>query len=167
MSHDIRTPMNAIIGMTEIASRNIEDPVTIKESLHKISMASNLLLTLVNDVLDISKVESGKMSLNPTEFSFCDFVNNIVVIEYPLVREKNLDFEVRLIDIQKAFLYADSLRLNQIFINLLSNAIKYTEPGGEITVDIKQAVCQENENKVKLIYSVSDNGIGMSKDFMK
>lgn len=167
MSHDIRTPMNAIIGMTEIASRNIEDPVTIKESLHKISMASNLLLTLVNDVLDISKVESGKMSLNPTEFSFCDFVNNIVGIEYPLVREKNLDFEVRLIDIQKTFLYADSLRLNQIFINLLSNAIKYTEPGGEITVDIKQSVCPENENKVKLIYSVSDNGIGMSKDFMK
>ena len=130
-------------------------------------MASNLLLTLVNDVLDISKVESGKMSLNPTEFSFCDFVNNIVGIEYLLMREKNLDFEVRLIDIQKAFLYADSLRLNQIFINLLSNAIKYTEPGGEITVNIKQAVCPENENKVKLIYSVSDNGIGMSKDFMK
>ncbi|MCR5606787.1 MAG: response regulator, partial [Treponema sp.] len=137
------------------------------ESLHKISMASNLLLTLVNDVLDISKVESGKMSLNPTVFSFCDFINNIVGIEYPLVKEKNLDFEVRLIDIQKAFLYADSLRLNQIFINILSNAVKYTEPGGEVTVDIKQAVCPNDENKIRLIYTVSDNGIGMSEDFMK
>ena len=160
MSHDIRTPMNAII-----AGRNPEDQVTVKDSLHKISLASNHLLTLINDILDISKVESGKLNLSPVNFSIVECAENLVNISQPMVKEKDIDFNFRVGRFEHEYLYADPLRINQIYINILSNAIKYTEPGGKVDVDIREEP-GETEKTVRLTYIVADTGIGMSPEYM-
>jgi len=166
MSHDIRTPMNAIIGLTAIAGKNPGDVESTKESLRKISLASNHLLTLINDILDISKVESGKLKLSPLTFSIVETVDNLVNISQPMIKEKNLEFIFHINRIENEYLYADQLRLNQIYINLLSNALKYTEPGGRISVELDE----EESSKpgcVRLIYVVADTGIGMSPEFIE
>ncbi len=165
MSHDIRTPMNAIVGLTSITEKLADDPDVVKENIRKISLASNHLLTLINDILDISKVESGKTTLNPITFSLVETVENLVNLSYPMIKEKNLDFNFRINRMEHEFLRADKLRLNQIYINILSNAIKYTEPNGRITVDMLEEK-SEKEGYVRLTYIVADTGIGMSKDFM-
>ena len=165
MSHDIRTPMNAIIGLTAIAGKNVEDPVSVSENLHKINLASNHLLTLINDILDISKVESGKLNMSPVTFSMVECAENLINISQPMVKEKNIDLNFRINNFDHEYLYADQLRLNQIFINLLSNAIKYTEPGGQVCVDMYEEPGQ-TEKTVRLIYSVADTGIGMTPEFM-
>ncbi|MBR6070666.1 MAG: response regulator [Ruminococcus sp.] len=165
MSHDIRTPMNAIIGLTTIAKKNLDDTESVRENLQKITLASNHLLTLINDILDISKVESGKLILSPQTFSIVETVENLVNISQPMIKEKNIEFHFRISRMEKEYLYADKLRLNQIYINILSNAIKYTEPGGHVSVDMR-----EDESKkpgcVQLTYIVSDSGIGMSPEYM-
>ena len=165
MSHDIRTPMNAIIGLTTIAEKNLGDVESTRESLRKISLSSNHLLTLINDILDISKVESGKLNLNPLTFSIVETVENLVNLSQPMIREKNIEFSFRINRMEKEYLYADQLRLNQIYINILSNAIKYTEPGGHVSVDMREAE-SSRPDCVKLTYVVSDTGIGMSPEFM-
>ena len=165
MSHDIRTPMNAIIGLTTIAEKNLGDTESVRENLRKITLASNHLLTLINDILDISKVESGKLNLSPQTFSFVETVENLVNLSQPMIKEKNIDFNFRTGRMEKEYLYADQLRLNQIYINILSNAIKYTEPGGRVSVDVREAESQE-PGCVRLTYRVSDTGIGMSPEFM-
>ncbi len=165
MSHDIRTPMNAIIGLTAIAEKNLGDVESTRESLRKVSLAGNHLLTLINDILDISKVESGKLKLSPLTFSIVETVENLVNISQPMIKEKNIEFSFHTDQIEKEYLYTDQLRLNQIYINILSNAIKYTEPGGRVSVDLR-----EEESAipgcVKLSYVVADTGIGMSPEFM-
>ena len=166
MSHDIRTPMNAIIGLTTIAEKNLDDREAVKENLRKIGLASNHLLTLINDILDISKVESGKLTLSPLTFSIVETVENLVNLSQPMVKEKNIRFSFRINRMEKEYLYADQLRLNQIYINILSNAIKYTEPGGSVSVDLREEE-SEKEGCVRLIYRVSDTGIGMSPEFME
>ena len=165
MSHDIRTPMNAIIGLTTIAEKNLGDVESTRESLRKISLASNHLLTLINDILDISKVESGKLKLSPLTFSIVETVENLVNISQPMIKEKNIQFNFHINQMEKEYLYTDQLRLNQIYINILSNAIKYTEPGGQVSVDM-----QEEKSAIpgciRLSYRVADTGIGMSPEFM-
>lgn len=166
MSHDIRTPMNAIIGLTAIAEKNLGDVESTEASLRKISLASNHLLTLINDILDISKVESGKLKLSPLTFSIVETVENLVNISQPMIKEKNLDFSFHTNRIEKEYLYADQLRLNQIYINILSNAIKYTEPSGQVRVDL----VEEQSSKpgcVRITYVVADTGIGMSPEFIE
>ena len=165
MSHDIRTPMNAIIGLTTIAQKDLGDVESTGESLRKISLASNHLLTLINDILDISKVESGKLKLSPMTFSIAETVENIVNISQPMIKEKNIEFSFHINQMEKEYLYTDQLRLNQIYINILSNAIKYTEPGGRVSVDMRE---EESEipGCVRLTYAVADSGIGMSPEFM-
>ena len=165
MSHDIRTPMNAIIGLTTITEKNINDPDSVAENLKKISLASNHLLTLINDILDISKVESGKITLTPVSFSIVESAENLVNISQPIVREKELDFRFRINNIKNEFLFADKLRINQIFINLLSNALKYTPKGGQVCVDMNEEP-GNSADTIKLNYTVTDTGIGMSKEFM-
>ena len=165
MSHDIRTPMNAIIGLTTITEKNLDDKKLVSENLHKISLASNHLLTLINDILDISKVESGKLNLVPQTFSIVEIVENLMNISQPMIKEKNIDFDFRVNRMEKEYLYTDQLRLNQIFINLLSNAIKYTEPGGKVSVDMMEEESQK-EGCVRLTYRVADTGIGMSPEFL-
>ena len=166
MSHDIRTPMNAIIGLTTIAEKNLGDVESTGESLRKISLASNHLLTLINDILDISKVESGKLKLSPLTFSIVETVENLVNISQPMIKEKKLDFSFHVHHMDKEYLYTDQLRLNQIYINILSNAIKYTEPGGRVSVEMS-----EDESTVpgciRLTYVVADTGIGMSREYME
>ena len=166
MSHDIRTPMNAIIGLTAITEKNPGDKEAVSENLRKISLAGNHLLTLINDILDISKVESGKLSLNPLTFSLVETVQNLMNISRPMIREKNLVFNVRTNHIEHEYLYADQLRLNQIYINILSNAIKYTMPGGSISVDLREEK-SEKDGCVKLVYCVADTGIGMTPEFLE
>ena len=166
MSHDIRTPMNAIIGLTAIAERNLGDAESTGQSLRKISLAGNHLLTLMNDILDISKVESGKLKLSPLTFSIVETVENLVNLSQPMVKEKNIEFFFHINRMEKEYLYADQLRLNQVYINILSNAIKYTEPGGRVSVEMR-----EEESTVpgcvRLTYIVADTGIGMSPEFME
>ena len=166
MSHDIRTPMNAIIGLTTLAEKDLGDVESTKESLRKISLASNHLLTLINDILDISKVESGKLKLSPQSFSIAETVENLVNISQPMIKEKKIIFSFHIDKMEKEYLYTDQLRLNQIYINILSNAIKYTEPGGRVSVDMS-----EEESSipgcVRLTYVVADSGIGMSPEYMQ
>ncbi len=166
MSHDIRTPMNAIIGLTAIAEKNLDDREAISENLRKIDLASNHLLTLINDILDISKVESGKLSMSPITFSIVETVQNLVNLSQPMIKEKNIVFSFRINRIEKEYLYADQLRLNQIYINILSNAIKYTMPGGSVSVDLQEEE-SEKEGCIRLVYRVTDTGIGMSPEFME
>ncbi|MBQ6493738.1 MAG: response regulator [Erysipelotrichaceae bacterium] len=165
MSHDIRTPMNAIIGLTTIAEKNLGDPESVGENLKKITLASNHLLTLINDILDISKVESGKLNLSPQSFSIVETVENLVNLSQPMIKEKNIEFNLRISQIEREYLYADRLRLNQIYINILSNAIKYTEPGGRVSVDLSEEDSPKPDC-VRLTYIVSDTGIGMSPEYM-
>ena len=166
MSHDIRTPMNAIMGLTVIAEKNLGDVESTKESLRKISLASNHLLTLINDILDISKVESGKLKMNPLTFSIVETAENLVNLSQPMIREKNIEFSFHINRMEKEYLYADQLRLNQIYINILSNAIKYTEPGGHVSVDLREEKSAV-PGCIRLNYIVADTGIGMSPEFMK
>ena len=166
MSHDIRTPMNAIIGLTTIAEKNLDDREAVGENLRKIGLAGNHLLTLINDILDISKVESGKFSLSPLTFSIVETVENLVNMSQPMIKEKNIHFNFRINRMENEYLYADQLRLNQIYINILSNAIKYTEPGGCVSVDLREEE-SEKEGCVRLVYLVSDTGIGMTPEFME
>ena len=165
MSHDIRTPMNAITGLTAIAGKNLEDTAAVKENLRKINLASNHLLTLINDILDISKVESGKLNLSPVTFSIVECAENLVNISQPMVKEKNIDFNFRISRFEHEYLYADQLRLNQIYINILSNAIKYTEPGGQVNVEMREEA-GSTDKTIRLTYIVSDTGMGMSPEFM-
>ena len=166
MSHDIRTPMNAIIGLTTIAEKNVEDSKSVSENLHKIKLASNHLLTLINDILDISKVEHGNISLSPVNFSINDIAENLENMALPMIRQKNIDFNFQKNNITQEYLYADQLRINQIFINILSNAIKYTPENKQVYVDLREEP-GEKTGYVKLVYVVADKGIGMSPDFMK
>ena len=166
MSHDIRTPMNAIIGLTTIAEKNTADEASTKESLRKISLASNHLLTLINDILDISKVESGKLKLSPLTFSIVETVENLVNISQPMIKEKKIEFSFHINQMEKEYLYTDQLRLNQIYINILSNAIKYTEPGGRVGVTLREDK-SDVPGCVLLTYIVEDTGIGMSPEFME
>ncbi len=166
MSHDIRTPMNAIIGLTTIAEKNTADEASTKESLRKISLASNHLLTLINDILDISKVESGKLKLSPLTFSIVETVENLINISQPMIKEKNIEFSFHINQMEKEYLYTDQLRLNQIYINILSNAIKYTEPGGRVGVTLREDK-SDVPGCVLLTYIVEDTGIGMSPEFME
>ena len=167
MSHDIRTPMNAIVGLTAIASRNVDDADVVKDSLRKITLASNHLLTLVNDVLDISKVESGSIALNPIAFSLADLTENLINIVHPIVKEKNLDFAFNTHNMKNEYLFADQLRVNQIFINILSNAVKYTPDGGSVRVDLSEQVLEDAPDTVRITYRVADTGIGMTPEFQE
>ncbi len=167
MSHDIRTPMNAIIGMTTLASKHLDDKDYIKDSLEKIRLAGNHLLMLINDIMDISKIESGKLTLNPNVLSLADCVTNLVNIVRPQIKSKGQDFEACVHGIKHEYLVADELRLNQVYVNLLTNAVKYTPEGGKIRLDIFEESLPEKPDYVKIIYVVEDNGIGMSPEYME
>ncbi len=165
MSHDIRTPMNAIVGMTTLAAKHLNSPDYVRNCLGKVTLASDHLLTLINDVLDINKIESGNLSLTPCVFSLADSVMNLANIGRHQLQEKNHHFEIRIHNIKQEYLFADELRINQIFINLLSNAVKYTPANGRITIDVKQEEIAGERGKVRLIYAIQDSGIGMTEEF--
>ncbi|MCM1525092.1 MAG: response regulator [Ruminococcus sp.] len=165
MSHDIRTPMNAIVGMTNIAKKYTDDKERLNDCLDKITLSGRHLLTLINDVLDISKIESGKITLNPIDFSLRQTMDNIINIVRPMIRSKQQEFDVHIHDVNCEMLHGDELRVNQIFINILSNAVKYTPNGGKIILDLYEE--QTDEQTVQLTYIVKDNGIGMDREYME
>ena len=130
MSHDIRTPMNAIIGMTEIALKNKKDELRVSDCLNKIRLSSNHLLSLINDVLDMSKIESGKMTLNNAPVSIREIMDDIVNIIQPQVKAKNQFFDIYIQNIETEEVYCDLVRINQVLLNILSNALKFTPEKG-------------------------------------
>ena len=165
MSHDIRTPMNGIVGMTAIAAANIDDREQVENCLKKITVSSRHLLGLINDVLDMSKIESGKMTLNIDQVSLREVVDSIVSICQPQVDAKGQRFDVSVHDILTENVMCDSVRLNQVLINLLSNAIKFTPDGGLIQMELCQEDSPRGEKFVRVCIRVKDNGIGMSEEF--
>ncbi|MCM1175998.1 MAG: response regulator [Blautia sp.] len=165
MSHDIRTPMNAIVGMTDIAKKHMDDREKLNDCLEKITLSSQHLLTLINDVLDISKIESGKLTLAPINFSLRKTVENLVNIVRPMIKSRAQEFDVHIHSIDCEILRGDELRVSQIFINILSNAVKYTPEGGKIILDLYEE--HTERQTIQLTYIVKDNGIGMSREYME
>ena len=167
MSHDIRTPMNAIIGMTEIAMKNSDNPERIEDCLKKVLLSSKHLLGLINDVLDMSKIESGKMTLNMNPLSLKEIMDDAVNIMQPQVKAKHQYFDIFIRDILSEEVYCDEVRLNQVLINLLSNAVKFTQEEGRIDVYLYQEPSAKGGEYVCTHIEVVDNGIGMSKEFQE
>nr|WP_325200023.1 response regulator [uncultured Oscillibacter sp.] len=165
MSHDIRTPMNAIVGMTAIASANIDDKQQVQNCLKKITLSSRHLLGLINDVLDMSKIESGKLTLNMDQVSLREVMDSIVSIAQPQVRSKHQQFDVFIHDISTENVCCDSVRLNQVLLNILGNALKFTPDGGLIQVSLYEEESPKGEGYVRTHIVVKDNGIGMTPEF--
>ena len=164
MSHDIRTPMNAIIGFTTLALSNIDDTDRVKDYLAKTLASSNHLLSLINDVLDMSRIESGKIHLEEVEVNLSDVLHDLKTIVSGQIYAKQLELYMDAMDVTDEDVYCDKTRLNQILLNLLSNAIKFTPAGGTVSVRVRQLagkvhVCGQYEFRIK------DNGIGMSQEF--
>lgn len=167
MSHDIRTPMNGIVGMTAIAIANIQDTARVQDCLKKISLSSRHLLGLINDVLDMSKIESGKLSLNIDILSLRDVMENIVNIIQPQIKERRQHFDIFIENIESEEVCCDGVRLNQVLVNLLSNAIKFTPEEGTINVYLYQEASPAGDSYVRCHFRVKDNGIGMSQEFQR
>ena len=162
MSHEIRTPMNAIIGLTAIAKCDVTDENKMIDYLTKIEGSSKLLLGIINDVLDMSAIESKKLKIANAEFDFKQLLNSVTTLFYQQCKQKGISFEMRMNGVTEEILVGDSLRVNQIFMNLLSNAVKFTPAGGEISVLIIQASTTSDKTHMRIV--VSDTGCGMSED---
>ena len=167
MSHDIRTPMNAIVGMTTIALANMNNINRVESCLKKIVISSRHLLGLINDVLDMSKIESGKMILNVELVSLREIMDSIVSIVQPQMKAKHQRFDVFIYDITSEKVLCDSVRLNQVLLNLLSNAIKFTPEGGAIEVALHEQKSPKGDGYVRILLQVKDTGIGMSEEFQE
>ncbi len=166
MSHDIRTPMNAIIGMTAIAGTHLNEKERVADCLNKITVSSKHLLSLINEVLDMSKIESGKIDLEEEEFQLPALIQNLMTIIRPSVLEKNHDLRIHIGGVEHEDVIGDVMRLQQVFVNILGNAVKYTPPGGKLEVEIAEKPsrllgygCYE--------FVFRDNGIGMSDEYQK
>ncbi len=163
MSHDIRTPMNAIMGFTALAQKDIQDEVAVQGYLGKIFSAGQHLLNLINDILDMSRIESGKIHLQEDEVSLKEVIMEIESLMHSMIEEKKLHFVVKE-DIVNNYVFCDKLRLNQVLINLLGNAVKFTPEGGTVTLDIKQEMVAPDGYGV-YFFRVKDTGIGIAKEF--
>ena len=166
MSHDIRTPMNAIIGFTGLAAGHVDDPERVREYLSTISRSSEHLLSLINDVLDMSRIESGRMTLHEKEESLSEILHSIRDIVHPDIQAKQHTFLLEAVDMRNELVYCDKLRLNQVLLNLVSNAIKYTHPGGTISLRVVQKTASKAGCGM-FEFHCKDNGIGMSEDFVR
>ncbi|MDE6600696.1 MAG: response regulator [Lachnospiraceae bacterium] len=166
MSHDIRTPMNAIIGFATIAASRIDNKDQVRECLQKVLSSSNHLLSLINDILDMSRIESGKMQIHEQECNISELMHNLVNIIQPQVKAKQLELFIDTFEVVNEDVITDPLKLNQIFINLMSNAVKYTPAGGMITFRIMQHTTFKH-GYGDYVFIIKDNGIGMSEEFVK
>ena len=166
MSHDIRTPMNAIMGMTAVAAMNIDDKERLKDCLNKITLSSRHLLALINDVLDMSKIESGKVTLSEEEFDMAKMVENLLAIIHPQIQEKNQQLKVNISNITHEDVIGDLLHLQQVFVNIMGNAVKFTPEGGTISFSIcEKPSCIEGSGCYEFIFE--DTGIGMKEEFVE
>ena len=166
MSHDIRTPMNAIIGFTTLAVSNIDDKKRVQDYLGKILSSSNHLLSLINDILDMSRIESGKIHLEETEVSLSEVLHDLKTIISGQIHAKQLELYMDAMDVTNEVVYCDKTRLNQVLLNLLSNAVKFTPAGGTVSVRIRQCHGTQKGSELYEI-RVKDNGIGMSQEFVQ
>ncbi len=166
MSHDIRTPMNAIIGYTALAATHIHNTERVKDYLRKITQSSNHLLSLINDVLDMSRIESGKMNIVEKPENLPEIMCEIRNIMQADIHAKQLKFDMRVSNVKNEVIYCDKLRINQIFLNLLSNAVKFTAAGGTVSVVMEQKPCHK-EGYATFEFRIMDTGIGMEKAFLK
>ena len=166
MSHDIRTPMNAIIGMTAIAESHLGDKDRVRDSLNKIAVSSKHLLALINEVLDMSKIESGKVKLAEEKFNLGQLLENLLDMIKPGIKEKHHNLRVNIQRIEHEDVIGDSMRIQQVFVNIVGNAVKYTDPGGEIEIIISEKnTNQEGYGCYEIIFQ--DNGMGMEPEFVK
>ena len=165
MSHDIRTPMNAIIGFTSLAQKNIKDEEQVRDYLGKISTSSTHLLSLINDILDMSRIESGTVKLDEKPVHIPDILHDLRTMIQGLVNAKNLNLVIDSQNVVHEDVMSDTLRLNQVLLNIVSNAVKFTQPGGDILVRLVEKPCKK-EHYATYEFSVKDNGIGMSKEFL-
>ncbi len=166
MSHDIRTPMNAIIGFTALAAAHIDSPKQVADYLGKISVSSEHLLSLINDVLDMSRIESGKVKLEEREMHLPDVLHDLRTIIQTNVHAKQLELYIDTVDVVHEDIICDKLRLNQILLNLISNAVKFTKPGGMISIRVIEKD-DAPKGYASYMFRVKDSGIGMSGDFKK
>ena len=166
MSHDLRTPMNAIVGLCTLLRRDSGNQKKVLDYVQKLNASSQHLLGLINDILDMSKIESGKVSLNVHEFSIASLIEGVNTIVRPQARARHQAFEIKINNIEHEFLIADDLRLNQILLNLLSNAIKYTQVGGQIRLTVTEED-KHSPNIASFVFEIADNGMGMSKKFLQ
>ncbi len=166
MSHDIRTPMNAVLGFTTLLARDAENPEKVREYTKKIMASGNHLLSLINDILDVSKIESGKVVLSVEEFTLNDMISSVDAMIRPMAVARGQSFYVEVSDVKHEYLMGDVTRINQILINLLSNAVKYTQEGGKIwlrMIGLKQRSSQYEHIRIE----VEDNGYGMTPEYLK
>lgn len=166
MSHDIRTPMNAIMGMTALAVAHLDDQERVADCLQKISISSKHLLSLINDVLDMSKIERSKITLNRMKISLPDLIEQISAIMAPQARAAGLRFTIRTAEVQHSCFYGDALRLNQILINILSNAVKFTAEDGQVDFLVEEIPPQHGADQVRYRFTIRDTGMGMSEDYL-
>lgn len=166
MSHDIRTPMNAIIGMTALAGAHLDERERIKDCLGKISVSSRHLLSLINDILDMSKIEQSKISLNCARISLPDLTEQLSAIIQPQAEEAGLRLNIRTEGVSHINFYGDRLRINQILINILSNAIKFTPAGGAVEFLIEELPLERRESGIHYRFTVSDTGVGIRQEFL-
>ncbi len=166
MSHDIRTPMNAIIGFTSLAASHIDDRESVQNYLSKIMVSSEHLLSLINDVLDMSRIESGKVKIEEKECSLPAIMNDLQNILQSDVKAKSLNFHIDMVDVEHENIICDKLRLNQILLNITSNAIKFTRPGGTVALRVEEKP-DAPEGYADYQFIVRDTGIGMSEDFIQ
>ena len=165
MSHDIRTPMNAIVGFTALAQTHIDNTEQVQEYLAKISTSGTHLLSLINDILDMSRIESGSVKLEENPVHIPDLLHDLRTMIQGLINSKNQNLYIDAQDIQHEDVITDKLRLNQVLINIVGNAVKYTPPGGDIIICLAEKPCQR-KHYTTYEFSVKDNGIGMSKEFI-
>ncbi|MCB7305238.1 PAS domain-containing protein [Bariatricus massiliensis] len=166
MSHDIRTPMNAIMGMTTLAQANLGDREKVEGYLRTIELSSRHLLSLINDILDMSKIERSQISLNRMRISIRKLIEQISAIMEPQAREAGLEFTVDCGEIEHTWFYGDGLRINQILINILSNAVKYTPEGGSVEFKVEEIPSLKDSAGIRYRFIVSDTGVGMSEEFL-
>ncbi len=166
MSHDIRTPMNGIVGMTAIATANIGNDEQIKNCLKKIDISSRHLLGLINDILDMSKIESGKMDLHMDKMSLKDNVKNVISIVQTQAAARGHQFVAEISDITDEYVYCDGVRFNQVLLNLLGNAVKFTPDGGKIVLSLSEQASNKGNDYVRIDIFVKDTGIGMTQEFI-
>lgn len=166
MSHDIRTPMNAIMGMTTLAKAHLDEREKVENCLQKISLSSRHLLSLINDILDMSKIEQSKITLNHDRVCLSDLVEQLSFMMGQQAQEAGVKFDVQISNVTHPYFYGDALRINQILINILGNAVKFTPEGGQVTFLTEELASKKNQRYVRYCFTVRDTGIGMPQSFL-